>query len=108
MLAAHPRLPSLPHRSRVTIPCIFVIGYAVFNFYFLVQGQPSLDAAFFGPCFGGEQPGLRPLLAQWWQALPRRLRARANAPANAPANARVADAPPERFAAEPLAAGAEV
>ena len=39
MLAAHPRLPSLPHRSRVTIPCIFVIGYAVFNFYFLVQGQ---------------------------------------------------------------------
>ena len=64
MLAAHPRLPSLPHRSRVTIPCIFVIGYAVFNFYFLVQGQPSLDAAFFGPCFGGEQPGLRPLLAQ--------------------------------------------
>ena len=47
MLAAHPRLPSLPHRSRVTIPCIFVIGYAVFNFYFLVQGQPSLDAAFF-------------------------------------------------------------
>ena len=57
MLAAHPRLPSLPRRSRVTIPCIFVIGYAVFNFYFLVQGQPSLDAAFFGPA------GFFPMLA---------------------------------------------
>ena len=45
MLAAHPRLPSLPHRSRVTIPCIFVIGYAVFNFYFLVLGGACVACA---------------------------------------------------------------
>jgi len=66
--------------SGVTIPsCIFVIGYAIFNVYFLAQGHYSLDAALFGPCFApdarGQRRGLRPALEWWWMAHRARSRA---------------------------------